>query len=419
MKPHRMTIFAGMLGAALLLSGTPAPAQNTCITCHRELGGDLAAPVTAAELGDIHAARGLSCADCHGGDPTAEDAEVSMSPQRGFMGTPQPQEIPAFCGRCHSDPRFMRRFDPAIPTDQVEKFWTSHHGQALQQGDTRVATCVDCHDTHAILPSDNPKSWVWPVNVPATCHRCHGNADLMSAYNLPADVYDQYARGVHGHALLDENDTGAPACNDCHGNHSATPPGFESVAQVCRSCHPANSEMFMVSPHRPAFDALGLPECAACHDHHEILPPVDAWLGVEGEHSCGQCHSPGDPGYQASLAIHGWVDSLVTAMETAQDLVDQVERTGIETEEAHEALTVARNALLKSRTVIHTVREDSVEQSVEEGLAAAGTAFRLSLAALEDFRFRKFGLGFASIFITLLIVALWLKLRHMEKNKSR
>jgi hypothetical protein len=407
---------APVAAALILMLAADSSAQDHCVTCHQELDGELAAPVRHLQQRDIHAQRGFSCADCHGGDPAAEEAEAAMSPQRGFRGVPRRQDVPELCGRCHSNPRFIRNYDVSLPTDQVEKYWTSHHGQALKQGDTHVATCVDCHGVHTILPADNPLSRVWATNVPATCRECHGNAALMSSYNLPSDGFEQYAQSVHGIALLEKRDTGAPACNDCHGNHGATPPGFESVAQVCRACHPGNSEMFLVSPHKAAFDAAGLPECAACHNHHLILKPSDAWLGVEGEHSCGECHSQGEPGYRAALVIESWIDSLTAAMEQARELTDRVDQTGIEIAEAHDALNDARNALLKSRTVVHTVRVDSVRNSVTPGLEAAQKATQLSRAGLENFQFRKRGLGIASILITLLIVAIWLKLRQIEKR---
>jgi nitrate/TMAO reductase-like tetraheme cytochrome c subunit len=56
---------------------------NTCISCHQELDeAHLTAPIEGMKL-DIHARRGLSCVDCHGGDATAEDIDESMSEDKG------------------------------------------------------------------------------------------------------------------------------------------------------------------------------------------------------------------------------------------------------------------------------------------------------------------------------------------------
>lgn len=405
---------------ALLLAGLaclPAvSAESTCRTCHLETGGDLAEPVKAMDQNDVHASRGFSCDACHGGDPTASDAEAAMNPKKGFIGVPSPRQIPEVCGRCHSNPEFMRKYSVSIPTDQYEKYWTSRHGMALKAGDTKVATCASCHSFHTVLPANNPKSSVWHATVPQTCRKCHGDQALMSQYHLPADIYDQYAQSVHGKALLTEGDVGAPACNNCHGNHGATPPGFESVAQVCRNCHPANSEAFLASPHKPAFDATGLKECVACHSNHLILPPSDDWVGVQGDHSCGQCHSEGDAGYQTALAIHSSIDSLRFGETNADSLVREAQKRGIEISEAEDLLKQAHDSLLKVRTIMHTVDRQKVGVAVDSGLAAANQAALLGRKGIADFHFRGAGLGVASVLITLLIIALWLKLRQIERK---
>ncbi len=388
--------------------------KDSCRDCHLEAGDELAAPVHAMDKEDVHASRGFSCSACHGGDPAADDQELAMSKARGFVGVPKPQEIPAICGHCHADPQIMRKYSVSVPTDQLEKYWTSQHGHALKDGNTDVATCISCHGVHSISPANIPKSSVWPVNVPQTCNHCHGNAVLMGKYGLKSDVYQEYSQSVHGKALLEKRDTGAPACNDCHGNHGAAPPGFETVAQVCRQCHVNNAEMFMASPHKAAFDAAELPECVACHANHRILHPDESWLGAVGEHSCGQCHSEGDGGFEVARQIKALVDSLRIMEESAIELVGQVERRGIPVGEAQTALAEAREALLKSRTIIHTADVQKVAEAAHVGIERASAALEMGRAGLADFEFRKRGLGIATIFISLLILAIWLWLRHME-----
>jgi len=93
-------------------------------------------------VADVHFRHNLSCAGCHGGDPT------------GYMAHDFPPEwptdadarhddrkwIPAFCARCHSDAAYMRRFDPSLPTDQLAKYRTSDHGKLLlEEDDSRAA----------------------------------------------------------------------------------------------------------------------------------------------------------------------------------------------------------------------------------------------------------------------------------------
>lgn len=380
------------------------------------MGDEWAAPVHAMDQEDIHASQGLSCADCHGGDPTSDDPDVAMSRARGFRGVPGPRRIPDFCGRCHADPKVMRQYSVSLPTDQLEKYWTSQHGIALKTGDDKVAVCTSCHGTHTIYTAKNPKSSVWASNVPETCNHCHGNAQLMAQYKLPSNVYEGYAQGVHGKALLQDKDMGAPACNDCHGNHGAIPPGVESVAAVCGSCHLNNAELFRASPHKPAFDEMGESECVVCHSNHLIKPPTDDMLGVTGDGVCGQCHSPGDKGYQEAVIIQTFIDSLRTQDDIASRLVAEAARKGIEVSDAEFALKDARQNLIESRTMIHTFNAQKVKESVEKGLEITGKALEMGRKGLADFEFRKWGWGISTVIITLLIIALWLKLRQIERR---
>jgi hypothetical protein len=154
----------------------------------------------------------------------------------------------------------------------------------------------------------------------------------------------------------------------------------------------------------------------ACHSNHLIKPPGDDWLGVEGEQSCGQCHTKGENGYQVAMAIRSRVDSLRNQEAEASRLVHEAEERGIEVSEAQDLLKAARDGLMKVRTITHTVDEAKVGVAVDSGLAVAVQAAALGQKGIEDFRFRGRGLGVASILITLLILALWLKLRQIEKK---
>ena len=139
-------ICAGVF-AATMVSNVCAD-TNTCISCHQELEEeDMRAPVTGMQL-DVHARHGLSCVDCHGGDATAEDVDEAMSEEKGYVGVPDRETMPGFCGRCHQDATYMRKFNPGLRVDQVELYWTSVHGQKLKSGDEKVATCTDCHAHH-------------------------------------------------------------------------------------------------------------------------------------------------------------------------------------------------------------------------------------------------------------------------------
>jgi len=96
----------------------------------------------------------------------------------------------------------------------------------------------------------------------------------MRPYGLPTDQLTKYLRSVHGAALLERQDIAAPACNDCHGNHGATPPGVQSVANVCGQCHGREAQLFRASFKKELLDAMEVAECTVCHGNHLIFHPT-------------------------------------------------------------------------------------------------------------------------------------------------
>ncbi|TPW22082.1 MAG: hypothetical protein FD126_26 [Elusimicrobia bacterium] len=143
------------MSALLVLLMAVGAAADTCVKCHATLEDKHAAIIKSFPR-DIHKEKGLSCASCHGGDATKEDMGESMDPAKGFVGVPAPAEMAQFCGKCHSDPNFMRRYNPSLPTDQAAKYATSNHGLRLKGGNLGVATCASCHPAHSIRPPKDP-----------------------------------------------------------------------------------------------------------------------------------------------------------------------------------------------------------------------------------------------------------------------
>ncbi|MBF8247890.1 MAG: exported protein of unknown function [Bacteroidetes bacterium] len=288
-----------------------AQRKDQCSTCHEALGDK----PTQLFAQDSHAKKGLSCADCHGGNRNSEDVEEAMNKSRGFLGVPKGDDISKMCAschsnsermksygsrlpanqwetlltsvhgklsttgkdhiaqcttchnahgivavdnpaspvhplnatktcaRCHSSAAFMRNYNPSLPVDQLEKYRTSVHGMKNARGDVRTAECASCHGSHDIRSAGDAKSKVHARNLPATCARCHADAEYMKGYKIPTDQYAKFTKSVHGVALLQKRDLAAPACNDCHGNHGAIPPGVESISKVCGTCHALNADL--------------------------------------------------------------------------------------------------------------------------------------------------------------------------------
>ena len=394
-----------------------APKKDNCAVCHADVDAKQKAIVNGY-LTDIHYQKGITCAGCHGGDVTKTDEEA-MDPEMGFSGTPTHQEIPQMCGKCHSDANFMRHYNPALNIDQEEKYYTSVHGQRLKRGDNKVATCISCHGVHGILPVDNTNSPVHKLNIPKTCAHCHGNKQYMAGYGIPTNQFEEYAQSVHGVALLEKQTKGAPACNDCHGNHGAAPPGVNDVAAVCITCHAFNGELFSQSPHKEAFQAKGLSQCAACHDHHKVMHPTDAWLGVNEGAICVKCHTSTDKGYAAAAEMKLILDSLLNGQERVKSALAEAQALDMDVAEGETAIEEIRETSIEARTAIHAFTTEHLREVTLKGFTAEAKAESLAAAAVFEYKFRRAGFGVATLVITGLALLLWGKIRRIEKRQRR
>ncbi len=334
--PLILTFASG--GALAQSQGQPPRAATSCVACHANaaLAGEASAKIVSGVQQGVHAQAGLSCQDCHGGNPDpalsgdvgkAMDAAYKPNPYRG---APKRGAIPDFCGRCHSDAAYMKRFNPKLRVDQEQEYWTSQHGRLLKGDDVKVATCIDCHGIHGVLAPGNPQSPVYPTHVADTCGRCHSDPKRMGGYRLPdgrplpVDQQTLWKESVHARALLEKEDLSAPTCNDCHGNHGAVPPGIESIAFVCGQCHGREAELFRASRKKQLFDEHNgylasagpagcamchqppdpsakittihaFSECVTCHQNHGIVRPTLAMLAPLPPTPCAICHEPPGP----------------------------------------------------------------------------------------------------------------------------
>jgi hypothetical protein len=399
---------------------TPAPVPsepmpedplNACVACHSDV--DLFDVEGVQQVNDflssVHNEVGITCADCHGGndDPAlAEDLDLSMDPahaENPYFGVPERHNIPAFCGKCHSDLAYMRRFNPGARVDQETEYWTSGHGIAMKAGDTSVATCTDCHGGHNIKRAEVPESRVYPKNVAATCGGCHSDAERMAGYELPdgrplrTDQEALWARSVHARSMLEREDLTAPTCNDCHGNHGAMPPGLDSITFVCGQCHGREASMFRESakqdlweahnenlemagfescpacheppdPQAAIDDMYHFGECTSCHGNHGIVRPTLAFFAPFERTPCAFCHEGlGEEGEAVEIAGRPEL-----YQETLDDLLREAEAAGMT--QANDEF----NFLIDKSIELHT----HVGEGGEHG---GGTFARL----FEKFRFGK------------------------------
>jgi nitrate/TMAO reductase-like tetraheme cytochrome c subunit len=146
-------------------------ADFTCVTCHSALTANMHARRDAAreschtchqqqydayEAG-YHGSKGTegpkpTCITCHG-NHDVQDPET-----RDFVHRASEQ-----CARCHSE--------------MNERFQSGNaFGMDTHLAGEDVATCVDCHSYHLVLPASDPRSPVNKANILTTCRKCHTNA---------------------------------------------------------------------------------------------------------------------------------------------------------------------------------------------------------------------------------------------------
>ena len=381
-------------------------AESSCVECHSDIADET--------KGSIHSQQAISCHHCHGGDPTKEDQDLAMSPEAGYIGVPDKRQIAERCGACHADVETMNFY--GIRTDQLARYKTSHHGKKLLlEGDTRVAVCSDCHGYHTVLPVGDPASPVYPLNLPKTCNKCHGNEKLMAGYNLPSDIFKTYESSVHGKALFEKKDLSVANCASCHGSHGAVPPGVKDVATTCGKCHVNERKYFLESVHAKAHAEGKFSECISCHGNHGVQKPTP----VLYEEACVKCHEPGSQAAGEGLKIHEALRKANEEFEEAEGLVRQASIEGIFVEDESALLEVAKSDLVSMAPLQHTLSTEKIS-GLETNVFAKVSEINASIQnKRENLKRRKLMLIPIWIFVFIMSAALlgkYHELRHKKKK---
>ncbi len=303
-----------------LSSGLAAQAETDrtagCVYCHIPEGKE-------AEHG-IHRRSGIDCISCHNGDPN-ERADADAAHGQDFLPLGDLVDAVESCGLCHADPERMAHY--GLKTDQLALYKTSSHGKALYTGEhEEVATCLNCHGTHRVLPVSDPRSEASKIRLTESCMECHADAELMEGHDIDAAAPEDYRTSVHGRELLENGNLASPGCVDCHGSHGAAPPRIGTIEMVCGHCHTPEREQFRKSPHYQASLRGEMDECTSCHGNHAIEPLPDDEL-VNDDGLCATCHpDAGEPAREVARRI----------FEDLRKLEDKI--TGVETQVADAAL---------------------------------------------------------------------------------
>ncbi len=421
---HRIFVcLAALLSGAAAVAQEPRstprgllPEETSCVDCHAQLDGAALEP-TGKMQEDIHYQRGLGCHDCHGGDPTLGfdgDPFAAHDEEKGFAGKPTRLQIPQFCGECHADAPFVKKFNPQARVDQLEEYVTSVHGQRNASGDERVAVCVDCHGVHGIFPVSDPRSSVYPTSLADTCARCHDNEELMGRYQVRTNQHAGYKTSVHARALYDKGDLSAPTCNDCHGSHGAVPPGVETVMNVCGTCHTREATLFREMEAKSGMDLEACIQCVICHENHAVLPPTDEMVGVGPKSTCTGCHAEGDRGYEAARQMAEEIGALRSRLTEAREILERAERAGVEVGPDQAALQEAQDALVESAVLVHSFDLPRFREAAEGGIAVAEEGVAAGHRAFGELRFRRMGLTLSLVVIGAVVLALAMTIRRIE-----
>jgi len=162
---------------------------NTCGACHpdplSEYQESIHGRAFAAGIEDAP-----TCVDCHG------EHDIEAPSEKTSKVNPR-QIVTKTCTRCHDNESVMTRY--GIVTGRQASYMDSYHGLASAAGSEIVASCASCHEAHRILPQSDPKSSIYPDNLPHTCGKCHANAGpnfaIGAVHIMPTDPA-QRALGV-------------------------------------------------------------------------------------------------------------------------------------------------------------------------------------------------------------------------------
>ena len=197
MTTRRLWVVAGVTALCFAwLNPVAAHEHDSCVDCH----GDPSLRTKDRKLfayykewtGSIHFDAGVTCTDCHGGNPNGADKAdahgTAMSPKHGGSRAYY-KNLPATCGGCHEE--VLKHFNRS-----------KHYGEL--QADKKAPHCATCHGAmNARVPIDI---------VDPTCDTCHEKEEMPDiAEQARAILYRlRIAEGYLGWTALYYEDKGEP-----------------------------------------------------------------------------------------------------------------------------------------------------------------------------------------------------------------
>ena len=247
------------------------PVKQYCSRCHNNI-------ILKEPFHNNNSKINKECAACH--DVKTFNANLKLSVHKNLI-----------CSDCHvsianrltaheNGDATIAKVNCDVCHKQVEDIYrNSIHGVSLEKGIDEAAKCWNCHGSHKILTAKNPKSTIYPQNIPSTCGKCHGNPKFKKKFLMViTNPIKTYKESVHGR-LLAEKKKGVPTCITCHGSHdikSILQAGSKispfNIPNTCGVCHKKQEKNYKKSIHW-LYAEVGVkiaPVCNDCHNEHDI-----------------------------------------------------------------------------------------------------------------------------------------------------
>jgi cytochrome b subunit of formate dehydrogenase len=251
-----------------------------------------------------------SCKKCH------EDQSITHSSKGKLMfvtdsDLKQSVHPKLSCTQCHTtvNPTHKRPCDniqqkvdcSSCHTEIGDIYKKSIHGLLFSKGDPDAPNCAECHGTHKILKKNNQNSYIFPLNIPKLCSKCHqeGAKAAIRIKGTEHSITKHYSESIHGKGLVKSGLTVTATCADCHSAHKELPKknpessvNHKNIAGTCGTCHFGIQETFDKSIHSAQNTSTDkpLPSCDDCHSAHTIKRTDQNNFRREILNTCGKCH---------------------------------------------------------------------------------------------------------------------------------
>ena len=142
-------------------------------------------------------------------------------------------------------------------------------------------------------------------------------------------------------------------------------------------------------------------------------------LGSGPGQLCGDCHREYAKTTPDCIKTADYFHDTITQLDQARTrfiaVSEKFAARGLDVEPINNQLTELGDALKKSRTYVHSFSRNTFQQTAAPGEEAVKRTDALVNKATEEFKYRQIGLVVSIGFIGLLMLAIYLKLKQLEK----